>query len=115
MIDCEDSNCNACSGAGTGVCSACEANYYLNSKTCTLCGDGKYSLAGATSSSQCLACADENCNACNGAGINQCSVCVANTYLDSTTSTCTDCGDGKYSVAGSTSSSQCLGNFLMGI
>jgi len=50
LIDCEDKNCNACSGAGTGKCSSCVANTYLNSetKTCVDCEVGYYSDKGAT-------------------------------------------------------------------
>lgn len=91
MIGCDDKNCELCSGKGTGQCFRCEANYYLSNNECASCRDGKYSLAGALNSTDCIGncslrfplsyflfedCEDKNCITCTGPNIGRCTSCL---------------------------------------
>jgi len=62
-----------------------------------------------------IECADEFCGKCSSPGINSCEACVADSYLDDKTNTCTHCDPGYFAPVASTSVDQCQSKFLIEI
>ncbi len=114
---CQDCNldCKTCSGAGPDKCTACKANFKLSGtapSSCTSCGDGKFSLDGNTATA-CQDCSP-NCKTCSVAGADKCTTCKANFILSGTApSSCTSCGDGKFSLDAQTNVSPASKDSLM--
>ena len=116
---------------GQSVCLACVAGSYclLGASSPTACPDGKYSLASAQSSADCIQCPQGvscsggvvlNCSAGTYAapGAASCSPCPAGFYCLAGTSTPIACPDGNYVYGNAKASSDCqpciVGNFCKG-
>jgi len=90
---CDDENCKTCAAAGS-------------TDQCTKCADGFFVVEGSTpGQGTCGTCVDEDCATCTSADAGSCTGCKADFY--GTGTTCTECGDTKYSSSGSTTASQC--------
>ena len=108
---CSSTGVYAWAGSGQGCAvSKCNANYYKNGTSCSVCASGKYTSAGNTSTS---------CSTCSGTGVRTwaaagqgCIAASCNANYKRSGNGCVACGGGYYSSAGntSTSCSKCSNN-----